>query len=161
MRALTLTQPWAGLVASGIKRIENRPRGIIKRSDFGQRFAIHASREIDEAVYARILELAPELGAGCGLYHKERWYKLSRVTSGVIAVATVDRCLEGWDESQINQHRTVLEQALGAGQLRWFFGPVGYVLRDIQALEAPVPCKGALGFWTLPEPIAEAVMEQL
>jgi hypothetical protein len=46
MRALTLTQPWAGLVASGIKRIENRSRHMIKREDFGKPFAIHAGDAI-------------------------------------------------------------------------------------------------------------------
>lgn len=61
MRALTLTQPWAGLVASGIKLVENRPRKIIAQDDFGKRFAIHASREIDESVYARIYEIAEKV----------------------------------------------------------------------------------------------------
>lgn len=46
MRALTLTltQPWAGLVASGIKLVENRTRSMIRREDFGRPFALHASR---------------------------------------------------------------------------------------------------------------------
>jgi hypothetical protein len=50
MRALTLTQPWAGLVASGIKLIENRPRQMIKASNWGEPFALHAGREIDEGL---------------------------------------------------------------------------------------------------------------
>ena len=44
MKAITLTQPWATLVALGIKTVETRswapPRNLI-----GQRIAIHASRE--------------------------------------------------------------------------------------------------------------------
>lgn len=63
MRALTLTNPWAGLVASGIKLVENRQRPMIAKAHFGSPFAIHASREIDESVYHRIAELAPELAA--------------------------------------------------------------------------------------------------
>lgn len=151
MRALTLTQPWAGLVASGIKLIENRPRSIIKRSDFGTQFAIHASREIDESVYDRIHQLAPEL-VPYG-QTKASWAALSRITSAVIGVATVVRSM------------TPSEVETGAitddDQRRWFFGPIGYVLRDVRALATPVPCRGALGFWPLPHDIAMRVWEQL
>jgi hypothetical protein len=46
-------------------------------------------------------------------------------------------------------------------QRRWFFGPFGYVLRDVRALATPVPCRGWQGFWTLPDDIESAVNEQL
>lgn len=141
MRALTLTQPWAGLVASGIKLIENRPRPLIRREDFGVPFAIHASREIDAATYDRIYDIAPELGGGIRAAQHEKWWKLSHITSAVIAVATVVRSV------------TPSEVETGAipddDQRRWFFGPVGYVLRDVRALARPVPCRGAQGFWHL------------
>lgn len=29
----------------------------------------------------------------------------------------------------------------------WFSGPFGFVLRNIQALDKPIPCRGALGFF--------------
>ena len=160
MRALTLTNPWAGLVASGIKLVENRPRSMIKRSDFGKPFAIHASREIDASVYGRIVEIAPELvdphlGPGVG-----KWYQLSRIKSAVIAVATIDRVLDplacGIDPSDPDA-----SAALDEDQRRWFFGPIGYVLRDVRALATPVLCKGALGFWTLPDDVAAKVEAQL
>lgn len=154
MKAMTLTNPWCGLVASGIKLIENRPRKIVKQADFGKPFALHASREIDDAVYSRIRTIAPELDTD------SEWYRLSRVTSAVIAVATIDRELYGWTEDGIREHEATLRMQLG-DQYRWLFGPVGYVLRDVRALPAPVPCKGALGFWTLPEDIERKVLDQL
>ena len=46
-------------------------------------------------------------------------------------------------------------------QARWFFGPYGLVLRDVRALATPVPCKGALGFWTLPTDVDASVAQQL
>lgn len=153
MRALTLTQPWAGLVASGIKLIENRPRSIIKREDFGEPFAIHASREIDESVYGRIAEIAPELKAQIADIAESLWHPLSRITSAVIGIATVVRSV------------TVPEAETGAivdpNQLRWFFGPVGYVLRDVRALASPVPCRGNRGFWTLTPEVERAVTAQI
>ncbi len=146
MRALTLTQPWAGLVASGIKLVENRPRPMIKREDFGQPFAIHASREIDEKVYGRIADIAPELKAEISDVAESLWYPLSRITSAVIAVATIDKVVHlGKNENPLFAR----QGDIPPDQHRWLFGPVGYVLRDVHALTTPVPCRGAQGFWHL------------
>lgn len=154
MRALTLTQPWCGLVAAGIKLVENRPLPIIGREDFGKPFALHASREIDESVYARIFELAPELPGRTPAEWGCRWHQLSRITSAVIAVATIDKVFDGgWDAESIARHADTLSFSngalLGPAQVRWFFGPIGYALRDVQALATPVPCRGWQGFWHL------------
>ncbi len=158
MRALTLTQPWSGLVASGIKRIENRSRLMIRREDFGIPFAIHASRVIDLDVYGRIEAIAPELAGA-----HQPWRALSLYTSAVIGVATIDRVLRARDGHQgvlLAIDATAREVDLG-DQARWFFGPVGYVLRDIRALTKPVACRGWQGFWTLPNDVEGAVVEQL
>lgn len=157
MRALTLTQPWAGLVASGIKLIENRPRSMIKRDDFGKPFAIHASREIAESVYARIFEIAPELPGRTPAEWGCRWHAFSRITSAVIAVATIDNVVDL--SGKLDGVRDAAQ--LHPDQRRWFFGPIGYVLRDVRALAAPVPCRGWQGFWTLTPDVDRAVVEQL
>lgn len=156
MRALTLTQPWAGLVASGIKLVENRPRPIVKREDFGKSFAIHASREIDEDVYAQLRENAPDVcPAAFSTFDPDAiipasmlWYRLSRITSAVIAVATIDRVLDPAAHG-VDPDSDDARAPLAADQRRWFFGPIGYVLRDVIALPTPVPCRGWQGFWTL------------
>ena len=160
MRALTLTQPWAGLVASGIKLVENRPRPIAPRDLFGKRFAIHASRQIDESVYARIGRTAPDLPWTSG-GEPAPWWRFSRITSAVIAVAT----LVGFEAPRTPDFTSArnMEHAvfIEGDQRRWFFGPIGYVLRDVQPLAMPVPCKGALGFWTLPAEVEREVTAQL
>lgn len=156
MRALTLTQPWCGLVASGIKMIENRPRAMIKHEDFGTLFALHASREIDAETYHRIFEVAPELRPELATTRElSRWHQLARITSAVIAVATVDRVIFQWQDGSPAQFAG--DPPMPADQRRWFFGPVGYVLRDVRALPVPVPCKGRLGFWTLPPDVEARV----
>lgn len=162
MRALTLTQPWCGLVASGIKLVENRPRKLIKSSDFGKPFALHASREIDNEIYERIFELAPELRCG-GIDGDEvrmghRWFGLSQIKSAVIAVATIVRHVTS---AEYEYGTEAIGEAIEPNQRRWFFGPVGYVLRDVIALPKPIPCRGYQGFWTLPEEISAAVSAQL
>lgn len=162
MRALTLTQPWAGLVASGIKLVENRPRPMIKREDFGKPFAIHASREIDADVYATIRRIAPELVSPEpepeGSF-TEPWYGLSRIKSAVIAVATIDRVFRTGPRSEHNATDFDLVERLG--QARWSFGPVVYLLRDVRALAKPVPCRGYQGFWTLGVDLEAQVESQL
>lgn len=161
MRALTLTQPWAGLVASGIKLVENRPRSMIKREDFGKRFAIHASREIDQSVCERIAEIAPELRPDLKVPLLMRWTALSRITSAVIAVATVNSVVV-LDEGDRHPHKPGSGELVDLGdQHRWFFGPVGYLLSEVVALPKPVPCRGWQGFWTLAPELERAVMEQL
>jgi hypothetical protein len=160
MRALTLTQPWAGLVAAGIKLVENRPRHMIKRDDVGARFAIHASREVVDGVYERIRELAPELYRGVKLNLEMPWWRLSRITSAVIAVATLDSILDPL-ACGIDPDSDEARAALPTDQRRWFFGPIGYVLRDVRALATPVPCRGYQAFWTLSADAAARVEEQL
>ncbi|KKK79508.1 hypothetical protein LCGC14_2832820, partial [marine sediment metagenome] len=40
----------------------------------------------------------------------------------------------------------------GKDQVRWFFGPYGWVLADMKAVK-PVPCRGFQGLWNIPDPI--------
>jgi len=112
---------------------------MIKRSDFGRPLAIHASREIEDEAYERGHRIAPELRAFIGGMPTE-WYRLSRITSAVIAVATIDHVIDlgTYDPAELPDD-----------QRRWFFGPIGYVLRDVRVLATPVACRGWQGFWYL------------
>jgi hypothetical protein len=149
VKAITFTQPWGGLVASGIKKIENRPRNIVRRDDFGKRFAIHASREIDESVYERIADIDPQLDPPVAThgYHEQPWQRLSRIKSAVIGTARIVG-VAGTD------------QPCDPEQRRWFFGPIGYILDDIIALDRAIPCKGMLGFWTLPADVEAQIQDE-
>jgi hypothetical protein len=170
MRAITLTQPWCGLMAAGIKRIENRTRPLIRREMIGQDIAFHASREIDEGVYERIDELSPGL---CRAYTGSTpaigdWWHLSRTTSAVTHVATLVDVLtiDNNDDADDDHRGREFDQALARGtvtedQWRWYFGRVGYVFNNERVLQAPVPCRGWQGSWTLPRDIETKVREQL
>lgn len=159
MRALTLTQPWCGLVASGLKLVENRPRRIVKREDIGKPFALHASREIDELVFNRLAEIDPSFDIRT-IPSDTPWLRLARITSAVIAVATIDDALYIGGCSREYVHELLARRGL-SDQARFTFGPTVYILRDIRALAAPVPCRGWQGFWTLPADIERAVVAQI
>ena len=161
MRALTLTQPWAGLVASGHKLVENRPRRMIKHGDFGRPFAIHASREVDRDAWRKIIELAPELALDYPgpMAARTGFHRIAEVTSAIVGVGTVYEYLGigGCNEEAIVK---ALERIGLAAQRRWTFGPSVYVLRDVVALERPIRCRGHQGYWTLPTDVESAVLEQ-
>lgn len=152
--ALTLTQPWAALVASGIKRIENRPWKLPQKM-LGRRFAIHASREVDKDVLRHLIE-------HFGLDDSPLWH----VTGAIIGVARATGFVSSLDE---------LEQRLGGcvsgdpadqriaimQQMRFWIGPHAFLLDEISALEKPIECKGALSFWGLSEVLQKPIYEQL
>ena len=80
MRALTLHQPWATLIALGIKTIETRswppPAGML-----GQTIAIHAGRTLEPYP-------GPDIDAILRQTHGERWQR-QLPYGAVIATATV------------------------------------------------------------------------
>lgn len=52
----------------------------------------------------------------------------------------------------------------GEGQLRewpWYCGPCGWILREVVALDTPVPCRGYQKLWVLPADVEAAVVAQL
>lgn len=164
MRGLTVTQPWLGPLAASIKRIENRPQPMIKRADYGMRFALHAGRAVDEPVYDRIKQIAPQLRLGWSRDFEESWpawYRLSRITSAVVATARVTRCVVMQDNGVDARDMHTGELVDLGEQRRWFFGLYGYMLADVQVLARPVPMRGWQGFWTLTAEQAIQVEQEL
>ena len=136
MKALTLTPPWAFCITHLGKRIENRtwkpPQSLI-----GQRFAIHGGKVPDGlSRRQRLFDLLCDI-------EDEHGITVSRPFSEVLAcfgiVATA-----------------VLESATTYSLDPWFDGSgYGWNLKDVIVLPEPIPCKGALGLWNVPEEIAE------
>lgn len=159
IRALTVIQPWATLIAHGPKRVENRtwepPRWL--RAGF---LAIHAGVRVDADHWAdaracaqaagllgqlpALDGLTPLLGRRDRLADAARKHYAERAVpyGAVLAVARVRSFLTDED----------------APADPWFCGPFGWVLSDVVAIE-PVPCKGAQGLWELPPGVLERVRE--
>lgn len=129
MRALTLTQPWASLVALGLKRVETRSWSTNYRGTL----AIHAAKGMPP--YAR--EFASEeraIGRLPAVIPRGAIVAVARLTG---VVPTDDAALEV----------SALERRFGdygPGRYAWF-------IDDVRILGAPVPCRGALGLWAVPE----------
>lgn len=142
--ALSLTQPWATLVALGEKRVETRSWS----TKFRGRVAIHASKGFPKTCQALCSEEPFASALGDTLLP----------LGAVVAVATISQCHrmhpsllvpEGWDKGQ---H----EMAFGD----YAAGRSAFLLEDVIPLE-PVPCKGKLSFWRLDPEVKTKIAEQM
>jgi len=139
MKALTLTQPWASLVALGLKRVETRSWSTAYRGAL----AIHAAKGFPP--YARkfaegvcVLGLVP----ACLPF------------SEIVATCEVVAC---WPTEEmvlvVDRHERRLGDYTPG---RWAFK-----LEQVRALRVPVYCRGALGLWSLPGEVEALVLAGL
>ena len=136
MRALSIMQPWAAAIAYGAKRVENRT-WTVPRWAIGQVIAIHASKKPD-------ISARPPAG--------ECWPDHRMHLGAVIAVAVVAGCHHSSDASECPGPKCSSWAVLG--QYHW-------LLSDVLPLAEPVPCRGMLGLWRLPEDVEKLVRAQL
>lgn len=146
MRALSLTQPYATLIATGAKRIETRSWQTRHRGWL----AIHASAGFPPA--ARQLcqrELFRSALAVC------EWRGVLPL-GAIVAVCTLEDCCPTDLLGGLPRDDRLTEQEAAFGDYqpgRW-----GWILGNVRALSEPIPCKGRLGLWELP-PAARAALE--
>lgn len=149
MRALSLTQPWATLLASGAKRVETRSWSTVYRG----LLAIHAAKGFPRDCRDLCLE--------------EPFRSALGMTAAVLplgAIVAVARLREvwstdsltfipalrprGWDEVLTPRERDFGDYA--PGRFAWVFV-------DIVPLKKPIACKGALGLWDVPAEVAHVL----
>lgn len=143
--ALSIRQPWASAIASGPKDVENRtwrtsyePGGLI---------AVHASAGIE-------WQVPDEAWAAAGVAPYRRGMRRADWTAtlplgAVIAVATLAGC---------HHDRDCKAAPCSPWRVRdcWH-----WQLASVRVLPEPVPCRGMLGLWRLPEEAEKAVRAQL
>lgn len=150
MKALSLSQPWCWAVLHAGKHVENRswqpPIAMID-----QQIAIHAAKSWDDkAVYMSAATLTPLTPVGYLLGHGIDTFPSRRASydeSALVGLATIDRIVTTAD-------------TLAEDQKRWFFGPFGWVLKNVLALPRPIACAGKQGLWNVPEDVLGQIREQ-
>jgi len=149
MKALTIHQPWASLLAIGAKRYETRGWATKYRGAI----AIHAGK-------AKVIDLREEtmlaasrclgIDAGDPLMYRQAMDSLPR--GAVIAVAALVDCHEIYARADgaiciaPRGVETVLsgdERAFGL----WESGRFAWELADVRILPAPCPAMGQQGLW--------------
>jgi hypothetical protein len=148
MKAITLWQPWASLIACGAKKYETRSWATRYRGPI----AIHAAkRDPVNLPYHIQVEINPIL-----LEHYSLWKDLPR--GAVVATAELVQC---WEIKIINDNGHPFATAVdhdGAHfltitrdgeQLFGDFTPGRYAweLANVQMLAEPIPVKGKQGLW--------------
>jgi hypothetical protein len=145
-RALSLTQPWASLVALGAKRIETRSWFTAFRGPV----AIHASKLFPPGCREHCLD-EPFLSALDGA----RAEALPR--GRIVAVARLVECFRFGDDPLAGRACAEHEGDFGD----YSPGRFGLVLADVVALPEPIPARGMLGLWALNDELRAAVAAQI
>lgn len=157
MKVLTLTQPWATLVAIGAKRIETRSWS----TSFRGPLAIHAAAGLasvgGKRGYKRLCFTEPFLSA-LSLARQNRSdvfylvdYFMSLPMGAIVAVCELKDCYptapEGYADHDPRGTRfiDVGEQERAFGD--YSPGRYAWLLADVRPLPEPIPAKGALGLW--------------
>ena len=171
MRALTVKQLWAGCIAHLDKRVENRPKRF-PPALLGQPIAIHAGLSVDKSIeWPGTAEQHASLFASPAEWDAWRYWILGRKPrdetnwpaklplGAVVAVATITG--SHWHEPRQAECGDG-SYAYGVICSRWA-RPFcwHWQLADVRPLPEPVPCKGDLGLWRLPEDVEKAVRAQL
>lgn len=163
IRALTVRQPWAHMIVHCGKTVENRSKPVSYRG----LAAIHAGaysrwdRAAEQDILARHAWLQwavtlPPLNLADPRLNKNA---IHIDFGAVIAVAGLAGChadTECTDETGTrwpNGRRRCSPWAR-KGQWHW-------QLENVHPLARPVPCRGMLGLWRLPEDVEKAVRAQL
>lgn len=147
MKSLSVKQPWAWAIMHG-KLVENRTWTTSHRGPI----AIHAGKGWDRDGEESPLVQQAWQAAGKQLFKLDPSF--GEIALGaVVAVAE----LAGVCSSPIGRDGQLMCDCgpwAAAGQWHW-------KLTDVRPLAEPVPCRGALGLWTLPDDVEAAVVAQL
>ena len=144
MKAITLTQPWATLVAIGAKQIETRGWATAYRGPL----AIHAGKGLGPVGGLRELEeLCNRVPFRSVLrQHLKRGPNGGNWLQPDLPLGKIVATVELYDirpTAEFIGEISVQERAFGdysAGRYAW-------LLRNVQMLPAPIECRGALGLW--------------
>ena len=179
MKAISLWQPWASLIACGAKPYETRswapPRDLI-----GQTIAIHAAKKIDKGA----AQMATDIMYGQMDNHGGLAEKLEASWGGdqccddlmgtfggtimpvgcVVCTATLDAAFQLGEEAEGTARPAArVVRRLTSRQMPECFtvrydpwgdyadGRWAWLLRDVKPLIPPPPAKGAQGFFNLPQ----------
>lgn len=151
MKALTLWQPWATLVAEGVKPFEFR-RWPAPRWIWDQRIAIHAGArkvrpgEIDDLIAA--LRLAEGWGTALTLEPAlDLLLRMQAAPEKIILSHVVCTAVIGKPVPAAEAVRQVYGERFRGDSDRIDHQVFGWPMLDVQRLGPPVPAKGAQGFW--------------
>ncbi|ETT30703.1 hypothetical protein C161_27403 [Paenibacillus sp. FSL R5-192] len=139
MKAITIIQPWATLIAIGAKQYETRSWPTKHRGEI----AIHAGKKIDTEACKE-----PEIRKAL----EEYGYMIDNLPVGaVVATAQLTNCLKSvdtWTDGYVLEgNRLVYSPEYEFGDFEP--GRYAWEMSDVKMLMKPLPAKGQQGLWNL------------
>lgn len=124
MKAITIQQPFATLIAEGFKKYEFRTWKTSYRGDI----LIHAGKRVDRPTMNQFLQLGLEYPRGA-----------------IIAKARLTDCIEVTDEfREILKEKNLLVYSGVLNDSTW--KGYAFILEDVEKIK-PIETKGKLSFW--------------
>lgn len=156
MKALSMKQPWAGLLVRGIKKVETRSwrtshRGILY---------IHASMNIDSSPEDWVKEFHPYIIAHEHDFPQGAIIGYVKLIGCMIAKDYKTIChIE--DETWHLFLKTDWERESILGNLSLTENRWAWICENPVMFKTPIHCKGALSVWNIPKDIEEKIKLQL
>jgi activating signal cointegrator 1 len=138
MKAITLTQPWATLVAIGAKQIETRSWTTTYRGQL----AIHAAKGFPEYAQAVCLQEPFRTVLMEQTNIKIIWSRINKRTDFPLGAIVATCELVAIKPAHAI---SISDQECAFGD--YSFGRYAWMFVNIQALPEPIPMRGMLGIW--------------
>lgn len=141
MKALSIKQPWAYLIAAGHKDVENRSWS----TNYRGRIYIHASKTQDAACGFRsaYTTLLAQYGRQRADSIWEAYWKSGPLVEGAFANERVP--VFGGIIGEVD-----IVDCVTKSDSPWFEGPYGFVLANAVMYDKPIPYRGQQGFFEIP-----------
>lgn len=150
MKAISLWQSWATLVAIGAKSIETRAYATKVRGTIAIHAAKHWTKELAALTatepFASVLDAAGY------------WNPAQLPKGKIVAVCELYDCRKICDGylngGNVTSYVTANERAFG----NYATGRYAWMLRNVRALPEPIPFRGAQGFFEVPDELLAAAV---
>lgn len=142
MKAITIIQPWATLIALGEKRIETRSWKTSYRGEL----LIHAGKKIEK----RLCDREPFWST----LHSHGIDSFEKIPNGaIIAKCNLVDCVKiKLEDSFLSMPRATLENEKLVCANEYYFGDYtpgryAWILENVEMLDEPIQAKGQLNLW--------------
>lgn len=147
MKALTLWQPWAMLMALDQKRLETRSWQTAYRG----KLAIHAAQKFPPEVRA-LIATEPFLGVLAKVIEAPDDLPFGAIVAVVDLVDIIPT------KFVTSQSQGLLRNEIEFGD--YSAGRFAWVTANVRRLPVPIPCPGKQGIWTVPRAIEREILQE-
>ena len=137
--AFTTRIPLAVMIAMGVKQWENRSAMPVPAKG---RCAMTCSKSSDAREYANFLAWAERAFKPEALAALPQWDEVSGWRGTLVAVCD-------YEASYTAPNQPVWDEGY----------PVWWRLTNVRLLDEPIPCRGNVGMWRLPEDVSQRIIE--